>query len=346
MKLLVSAVDHSANIHLKRLHGEFREDIELMGIFEKGLGNPHIDLSALAVMGFVDALKRLPFFLELSRRMTEMAKEADKVLLIDGSGFNLPLAQKIKQRNPGKEIIYYILPQAWAWKRRRIRVLERTIDTLASILPFEPGLYSKGAPITYVGHPLLDEIPRVKHRLTHTGKIAFMPGSRAAEIRRLMPVYKSLRARLNCEAVLVIPPNFTRDAVSQLYGDLSGFIPVHQAHDTLYDCDFAFVCSGTATLEAALIGTPLVLSYIARPLDFIIASRLVKLKMIGLANILFDQYRGDRLHPELIQDDVSVENLIAAYRELDREAFLEKAKQLRTYLGQGSARRVARLIEA
>ena len=126
MKLLVSALEHSANVHLKSLKNELSDDVEFIGIFNNELGKPIVDLRSLAIMGFVDALKKLRFFFKLADEMTELAKDADKVLLIDSSGFNLPLAKKIKKKYPDKEIIYYILPQAWAWKRKRIGVLAKT----------------------------------------------------------------------------------------------------------------------------------------------------------------------------------------------------------------------------
>lgn len=345
MKLLVSALEHSANIHLKALKQKLSRETRFVGVFDKRLGDPLIDLSALAVMGFVDAVGKLPFFLRLSRQMVDLARKADKVLLIDSSGFNLPLAKKIKKRFPDKHILYYILPQAWAWQKRRIPALERTVDSLASILPFEPGHYSKKAPIAYVGHPLLDEIPTYKHGLSRTGKIAFMPGSRGAEIRRLMPVYRALRRKIPCEAFLVIPPYFHGEKIQDLYGDLSGFRLVRDAHGTLAACDFAFVCSGTATLEAALVGVPFVLSYIAKPVDFFIAKRFVKLDHIGLANIMFTKFKGYPLHPELIQDEVRVENLLNAHDSMDRNAYYDNAMQLRAYLQHGSAARVAEMIE-
>ena len=171
MKILVSAFEHSANIHLKALTKEFTTDVELVGVFDASLGKPIVDLRSLAIMGIVDALKKLPFFLGLSKQMLSLVPEVDKVLLIDSSGFNLPLAKKIKKKYPDKEIIYYILPQAWAWKKKRIPVLARTIDHLASILPFEPSYYPEDAPIEYVGHPLLDEIPRFKEMLVLLGVV-------------------------------------------------------------------------------------------------------------------------------------------------------------------------------
>lgn len=345
MKILVSALEHSANVHLKSLKKELSDDIEFIGIFDESLGKPIVDLRSLAIMGFVDALKKLRFFFKLNDEMLQLSKEADKVLLIDSSGFNLPLAKKIKKKYPQKEIIYYILPQAWAWKKKRIPVLAKTIDKLCSILPFEPSYYPKEAPIEYVGHPLLDQIKKFKESLNDEVKnIVFMPGSRKGEITKLMPVFKELLKRLHVKATLVIPAHFSKGDIKALYGDLSGFEVSHEPHEALYDADFAFICSGTATLEAALIGVPFVLSYIAKPLDYFIASRLVKLDYIGLGNIMFSQYKKEALHPEFIQEDVTAENLLQAYTHYDREKFLENSKSLRGYLKHGSSQRMAEII--
>jgi lipid-A-disaccharide synthase len=346
MKLLVSALEHSANVHLKALKNELGDDVEFEGIFDSSLGKPLIDLRALAIMGFVDALKKLPFFFKLADRMVARAEECDKVLLMDSSGFNLPLAKKLKKRYPDKEIIYYILPQAWAWKRKRIPVLERTIDRLASILPFEQEYYSPNAPIEYVGHPLLDEIKQFKETASpEIRRVAFMPGSRKSEIRRLMPLFREVRSRLNAEAVLVVPKHFSKEELNDIYGNLSLFIVAHDAHEVLYESDFAFICSGTATLEASLIGTPFVLAYVAKPLDYLIARTLVKLDYIGLANIMFSRFKGRALHPELIQGDVTADALLDAMKRIDRAQFLEDAKALRGYLKHGSSARVAQIIE-
>jgi len=346
MKILVSALEHSANIHLKSLKNELSEDVEFIGIFDKELGESIIDLRSLAIMGFVDALKKLRFFLKLNNRMVKLARDVDKVLLIDSSGFNLPLAKKIKKKYPNKEIIYYILPQAWAWKKKRIPVLEKTIDHLASILPFEKEYYSKNAPIEYVGHPLLDQIHEFKEHLSDEVKsIVFMPGSRKGEIKKLLPIFKEVQKKLGIESTIIIPKHFTKEDIKEVYGSLSGFKTAHDAHKALLEADFAFICSGTATLEASLIGTPFVLTYIARPLDYYIANKLVKLDYIGLANILFSKFNNRSLHPELIQDSVSAKNLLKAYGEYDRSRFLEGSKALREYLKHGSSKIVAKIIE-
>ncbi|MCX6074798.1 MAG: lipid-A-disaccharide synthase [Campylobacterales bacterium] len=345
MKLLVSALEHSANVHLRYLLKELGEDVELCGIFDASLGESIVDLRSTAIMGFVDALKKLRFFFRLKDQMVELAEDVDKVLLIDSSGFNLPLAKSLRKRYPHKEILYYILPQAWAWKKKRIPVLEKTITKLCSILPFEPSYYSPNAPIEYVGHPLLDEITVTKSNLNPTGIITFMPGSRPGEIKKLMAIFKEVRSRIECHAMLVIPPHFNTVKIDELYGDISDFTVTHEAHTTLAASDFAFICSGTATLEACLIKTPFVLVYIAKKLDYIIGRALIKLEYVGLGNLLFVHKYARALHPEFIQDDVTAENLYNSYLHMNREKFFNDASALHSLLGHGSARRVSDIIK-
>jgi lipid-A-disaccharide synthase len=346
MKILVSALEHSANIHLKSLKNELNDDVEFIGIFDSELGKPIVDLRSLAIMGFVDVLKKIRFFFKLNAQMVDLASEVDKVLLIDSSGFNLPLAKKIKKRYPDVEIIYYILSQAWAWKKKRIPVLAKTIDKLCSILPFEKDYYPDDAPISYVGHPLLDQISKFKDSLDDEVKnILFMPGSRKGEISKLMPIFHEVREQLGIKAVIAIPEYFSKDEVVEIYGDLSSFEIVYDSHKALYEADFAFICSGTATLEAALIGTPFILSYIAKPLDYFIASKFVKIEYIGLSNIMFSKYKQREIHPEFIQDEVTSFNLIKAYKEYNKDSFLDDSKTLRAYLENGSSANVARVIQ-
>ena len=346
MKILVSALEHSANVHLKSLKKELDSSVEFIGIFDHELGTPIVDLRSLAIMGFVDVLKKIRFFFKLNAQMVDLAEDVDKVLLIDSSGFNLPLAKKIKKKYPNKEIIYYILPQAWAWKKKRIPVLAKTVDKLASILPFEKEYYPQNAPITYVGHPLLDTIKNFKQELnTEMKNIVFMPGSRKGEISKLMPIFHAVRKELNIQATIIIPEYFTDEEVLALFGDLKDFKVVHETHTTLYKSDFAFICSGTATLEAALIGIPFILAYIAKPLDYFIASRLVKLDYLGLSNIMFSKFNNRAIHPEFIQDDVSVENLVQSYRAYNTQTFLDDSMRLREYLAYGSSKNIAKMIE-
>lgn len=344
MKLLVCALETSSNLHLEALLKELPKDIELIGIFSNKLGNPTYDISDLAVMGFVDVLKKIRFFLRLNKEMAELSCQADKVLLMDSSGFNLPLAKKIKKLDPKKEVIYYILPQAWAWKRGRIPKIEKYCDTLCSILPFEKDYYSKKDMIHYVGHPLLDEITTFKEHLIDTNTIAFMPGSRKGEITKLLPIYKELVKKIDAKPILIIPPKFTKEYIDEVYGDISEFEISNDTHKTLQEVDFAFICSGTATLEAALIGTPFVLAYIAKKLDYFIGTKLVKLQYVGLANIFFDKMGKTPIHKEFLQEEVTIENLLEEYLNLDRKKFLQNSKLLRQYLQNGSSKNTAKLI--
>jgi len=346
MKLLVSALEPSSNLHLKEVL-KHSGDIELIGIFDKSLGTPLYDLSQLAIMGFVDAIKKIRWFFKVADEMVTLAQDADKILLMDSSGFNLPLAKKLKQAYPEKEIIYYILPQVWASRPKRVKKLEAYCDRLLGILPFEVEYYSSKA--EYIGHPLLDEIRLYKERSSTEKKsketIAYLPGSRKSEITRLMPIYRELRQKLGKHnALIIIPISFSDEKIVEFYGDIDGFEIVRDTQQALYRSDFAFICSGTATLEAALIGIPFTLNYIAKKIDFFIGTKILKIKQVGLANIILTHYNGTTLHNELLQEQVTVENLLQEYEQTDRAIFAEKAKELKEYLGHGSSENVARIV--
>jgi len=342
MKLLVSALEPSSNLHLKEVL-KHTKDVELIGIFDKSIeeGSPLYDISEMAIMGVVDALKKLRWFFKVADEIVELAKDADKILLMDSSGFNLPLAKKLKEKYPDKEIIYYILPQIWASRPKRAKKLEQYCDKLLGILPFETDFYQ--SKVQYIGHPLLDEID-----VTHDAEaesIAFMPGSRKSEINRLLPIFKEVRKKLsNKKALLIIPSSFSEEKIKDLYGDISMFEISKDTHTALVQSEFAFICSGTATLEAALIGTPFTLSYIAKKIDFFIGTKLLGITQVGLANIILTNYNNTILHKEILQEEVTVDNLLKEYYNTDRKIFAEKAKELREYLSHGSSENVAKII--
>ncbi|WP_298961565.1 lipid-A-disaccharide synthase [uncultured Campylobacter sp.] len=203
---------------------------------------------------------------------------------------------------------------------------------------------AKTAKYSFVGHPLLDEIKFQKTSYEKQGKIAFMPGSRRAEISRLMPIFRALAPKFeNSERTLIIPPHLM-DQRDEIYGPLDGFSIANDTPATLKDCDFAFICSGTATLEAALIGTPFVLCYKARAFDVWLARKLVKLKHVGLANIIFDFLGEEPLHEELLQGEVSAQNLLAAYERCDAAKFKLASEKLLDYLKFGSSENVAKIL--
>ncbi|CAA6806874.1 MAG: Lipid-A-disaccharide synthase (EC, partial [uncultured Sulfurovum sp.] len=337
-KVLVSALEPSSNLHLKEVL-KHTQEVELLGIFDKSLGDPLYDISQMAIMGVVDAIKKLRWFFKVADEMVELAKDADKILLMDSSGFNLPLAKKLKIAYPNKEIIYYILPQIWASRPKRAIKLEKYCDRLLGILPFEVDYYQSKA--QYIGHPLLDEI-HIENYTKEKEYIAFMPGSRKSEISKLLPVFKEVRKELqHKKAILIIPKSFSDDKIKTLYGDISTFEIEKESHSALSKSEFAFICSGTATLEAALIGTPFTLSYIAKKVDFFIGTKLLGITQVGLANIILTNYNQTTLHKELLQEEVTVENLMQEYHETNRNIFSQKAEELKEYLGHGSSENVA-----
>jgi lipid-A-disaccharide synthase len=333
LKLLVSALEPSANLHLEPILNAL-EQCEIYGIFDERFGKPLMPSRAFSIMGFLDALPKIRKAKKAIKIMARMSFFVDKVLLIDSPAFNLPLAKAIKTINPNVEIIYYILPKVWAWKPKRVEAMEKYCTVLASIFPFEQQFYTKAV---YVGNPLLDEIPLFKLRYEETGIVSFFPGSRKSEIRSLFPIYKELASKIEGkEKWLVIPAHYDYREIAEIYGDIHDFKICRNTYEALERSEFAFVCSGTATLEAALVGVPFVLAYKAKALDYWIAKQFVKLKHVGLANIIFDFENKEPLHEELLQEEVYAQRLFEAYESVDREAFFSRITELRKILGHGS----------
>ena len=280
---------------------------------------------------------------------TNSPKPFDAVLCIASPAFNIPFAKALNAAGVRAKKIYYILPQVWAWKKGRIPIIEANFDELASILPFDGQFFSKS---TFVGHPLLDELKEFKDesdfemilsKEESKKTLSFLPGSRRSEIKRLMPVFRELALNFKGEKILCVPP-FNLARLDELYGDTKGFKVVTNTPQALKKSDFAFICSGTATLEAALIGTPFILTYKAKAIDVFIARLFVRLKHIGLANIMCDFAGKTELNPEFLQNEVSAKNLFEAYRKFDFKEFFDKVSFLKNYLHFGSAKNVAKML--
>lgn len=341
MRLLVSAMEPSANLHLKAV-AKHLNGCEYIGIFDESLGTPLYSPNEFGVMGFIDVFGKYFKAKEAIKELVFLARDADKVLLIDAPAFNIPLAKAIKQKYPEKEIVYYILPKVWAWKKKRAKKVMRYTDKQLSIFPFEDLFYPSA---TYVGNPLMDEIATFKEELTEGGTVAYLAGSRRREIRSLMPVIKSLQGRLSQKrSLLVIPAHLNETDIEELYGDISGFEVIRDTHEAVLEAEYAFVCSGTATLETALIGTPLSLIYIANKWEYKIAKMVMKLPFVGLANLLYYFDGKEAMHPEFLQEDVTVGNLLKAYEEDDRSAYFKKSLELRKMLGGNCSSRVAEIL--
>ena len=339
MKLLISALEPSANLHLEPLLATL--DVEISGIFDYRFGTPLYPSSEFSVMGFWDVIPKIKKAKHAIKEMVLLAKDADSVLLIDAPSFNLPLARAIKEKYPDKKITYYILPKVWAWKKGRVKKVEKYCDNLASIFPFESEFYNKS---TYVGNPLLDEITLEKNPDITYNTIAFMPGSRKGEIKRLMPIFREIAEEIEGDKVIIVPPFLKGEDLTELYGDISEFNISYIMEETLAHSDFAFICSGTATLEAAIIGVPFVLTYKAKELDYKIAKLFVKLPYVGLANIILDFAGKSALHQEFLQEDATKEKLLYAYQNFDKEAFHEGAQTLKSLLQSGSTKNLINLL--
>lgn len=378
---LITALEPSANLHLKELLRALKSEVgegnlSIFGIYDENLckefafvNKPHYSSHEFSAMGFVEVL---PLIFKAKRAIKELtnlalkrqnaqsvenssfdtqnlAKPFDAVLCIDSPAFNIPFARALNDAGVRAKKIYYILPQVWAWKRGRIPVIEANFDELASILPFDAQFFSKAK---FVGHPLLDELKefkdegdfeRILSKEEHKKVISFLPGSRRSEITRLMPIFRELALNFKGEKILCVPP-FNIAKIDELYGDTSAFKVVTNTPQALKKSDFAFICSGTATLEAALIGTPFILAYKARAIDVLIARLFVRLKHIGLANIMCDFAGKNELNPEFLQGAVSAKNLFEAYRKFKYKPFFDKVSFLKNYLRFGSAKNLAKML--
>ena len=342
MKLLVSALEPSANLHLESLLKKV-DNIEIDGIFDKRFGKAKYYSDKFSVMGIMDVIPKIFQAKKAIKELAVLSLECDKVLLIDAPAFNLPLAKAIKKINPTIEIIYYILPKAWVWKKGRIKVVEKFCDIQASIFPFENKFYKNSL---FVGNPLIEQIKEYKKGVTQNGIVAFLAGSRKSEIKALMPVFRGVAKSIKEKKLLIVPKNFSGREIEEIYGDISEFEISFDTHTALLNSDFAFVCSGTASLEAALIGTPFLLVYIAKKIDYFIAKSFIDLKFVGLANIILDFENLKPLHRELLQNEVNRENLLKEYKELDREKFFESSKELRELLSINKKEELFKLISS
>jgi lipid-A-disaccharide synthase len=335
MKLLISSLEPSANLHLEEILK--REKFEILGIFDEKFGDTLYSSKEFAVMGFLDVLPKIKKAKEAIKKMAEISKNCDKVLLIDAPSFNIPLAKEIKKVNPNIEIIYYILPKVWAWKKGRIKIINELIDKKAYIFPFEREYWNK----TYVGNPLLDEITTFRDNKIYN-QVAFLAGSRKSEIKSLMPIFREIAKKIDVKKVLVVPKTYEDDL--EIYGDISDFELSFDTHKTLLKSDFAYICSGTATLESAIIGTPFVLMYKARQIEYLIAKMFVKLNYVGLANIIFEKEGLEQFHKEYLQK-FDIDELISDYENSNLENWLEKSKKLKEILKFGSSENVIKLLK-
>ena len=302
----------------------------------------------LAFMGFAEVIRNLRTILRNLQDCKEDIERfrPDAIVLIDYPGFNLRIAEHAHKL--GIPVHYYISPQVWAWKPGRVRSIARTVDHMHVILPFEKDWYAeKGMEVDFVGHPLLDELPIDPGKERIPDRIALLPGSRRQEIASMLPLMLKMVPRFpDHRFVVAAAPSVPDEVYAQLIGNSPVEVVKGRTYEVLATAHAALVTSGTATLEAALLGVPLVICYRGSALNVWLARRLVNIKFIGLANLIM----GREVVTELIQSDLNEERLEKELRALigngdRRNAILKDLEQLRQRLGgPGASRKVAMAV--
>jgi len=318
---MVIAGEVSGDMHAARLVAAIRQASPHASFF--GIGGDELracgvelfhDTDEMAVMGLAEVLSRYGFFRRVFKEMIALAEERqpDAVILVDYPGFNLRLAKQLHKR--GIKVIYYICPQVWAWHRSRIPHMAAIVDHLITIFPFEADHFSgTGLPVTFAGHPLVETCRRAREAplsdLQWSGapKVALLPGSRNQEIRRMLPVMWAAAQHIETKHpgasfVIAAPSPRVETMVRNVLarhpaGPGSWTIVQGQTREVLRRADAAMVASGTATIEAALMRCPMVVTYKVAPLTYLLGKLLVHVNHIGMVNIV----AGREICPELIQ---------------------------------------------
>ena len=278
----------------------------------------------LSIMGLTEVVGQAGTILSSYRKIRRaiLGKDGarpDLVILIDFPDFNLRLAG-VAKRN-GIPVFYYVGPQVWAWRRYRIGTLARRVDRLAVVFPFETDLYKGLTRVDFVGHPALETVRadstrsfvRAELGLSEEQRlVAVLPGSRRAEINSLLPIFQGALARQrDVRGVIALAGEELRPTAESL-ADPDLPILTGRTWDLVAAADLVLLSSGTATLETALLGTPMVVAYQLSPLSFAIAKRLVQVDHIAMPNLILER----RAVPELVQDEVTVDRVAAAASEI------------------------------
>jgi lipid-A-disaccharide synthase len=311
----------------------------------------------LSIVGLPEIAKALPMFLRAFRDLKRAAvkRKPDAVILVDFPDFNLKLAKSLKKA--GLKIIYYISPQLWAWRKHRLATIKKYVDLIITILPFEKDWYEKRgvSHVEYVGSPLAMEVhPNIsrkefcqKHGFNDEARIvSLLPGSRSKEVVRILPVMlgaaEIVRTKLpNTQFVIAAQPTVIDEIkqIVELKPEWSGSFTIVQdeTYDALYASDAAAVTSGTATLEAGIIGTPMAIVYKTSALNYRLFEPMISVDHYGLINLI----AGERVGKELIQHEFTraslAEELIDLLQSENNSRMREKLLLVTEKLGRGGA---------
>ncbi|MCX6639161.1 MAG: lipid-A-disaccharide synthase [bacterium] len=377
-QIMIIAGEVSGDLHASGLIREFnllRGDCHFFGVggdlmADAGCENLY-SVREVAFLGFVEVIRHLPFIRKMMNTLVAacLKRRPQVLVLVDYPGFNLRFAARLRKYPELKNlpILYYVSPQVWAWHSSRIPQIARLVNRMAVIFDFEAPLYeSVGLRTDFVGHPLLDNLVIRKEKEAfrqefsikrHELLIALLPGSRKQEVSNLLPIflqaYELLKLRFpNLHAMVggasALSPEFYTDIMDRVgYRDDRVRILSGQTYDLVNAADLALVASGTATLETAIIGTPLIMAYKMSPLSFQLAKHLVKIPNVALVNIV----AGKQIVPECLQRDAVPDKLAdeAATLLTDpvrRKEMIAELAIVKQKLGApGASKRVAAILQ-
>ena len=367
MRILLVAGEASGDLHGADLVSALKAQQPQIEVF--GVGGPTlrgvgmqilVDTATIAGMGLFEAADKIRAILRTYRELTSLLRTdpPDLLVLIDFPEFNLRLA-KIAKR-VGVRVFYYISPQVWAWRKRRVHTIAKRVDLLAAVFPFEPDFYAAhGCSVEFVGHPLVDRVRPTRSRKDTLQRyqldpnrktIVLLPGSRTQEVRYLLPPLLQATTALGdtYQFVLAVASTLDQQTLLAEVEAHSANIQVVQGdtYNLVHAADLAIVASGTATLETALLERPMVIVYRMAPLTYALARLFVRVPYIGMPNLI----AGRRVVPELVQGQVTAPNIAAAARQLLTDSHTysvaqEGLREVRKRLGKpGAAKRAAGLI--
>ena len=361
--VLIIAGEVSGDLHGASLIRELKKLDSSLKIF--GIGGDkmqaegmeliyHID--KMAFLGFVEVIKHLPFIKKVQRNIIDEVKKRKvrEVVLIDYPGFNLNLAKKLKQLDLKLELIYYITPQVWAWGKGRVNKIKELFNKVLVVFPFEEKFFkSKNVNAEFVGHPLIQEINSYKFLTRDQLNKKFdldpakeilliLPGSRKQEVESIFPeaikAANKLSHEFNMQIVVACSSSIDEKVFYGLTEQKNFKVVKDYTYDLLKHSKFGIVKSGTSTLEAGLMELPMVIIYKTSLLTYKIGKSLVKIKNIGMANIVLDE----QVVPELIQNEANAENIYdTAKNILSNNALLNqiklKLRRIKEVLGDKNA---------
>jgi lipid-A-disaccharide synthase len=364
---MIIAGETSGDLHGGMLVKELKKldpGLEIYGIGGERMHEAGMELiyhiKEFSFMGFVEVLGHLPFIRSVFKKLEELlvSRKPDLLVLIDYPGFNLRFGKIAKKA--GIDVVYYISPQVWAWGKRRIRLIRRLVKRILVILPFEEKFYQRvKVPVIYVGNPLRDVVkPSMtresfcrQHGLDQNKHlIALLPGSRHQEVERILPAMLEACQMLygenkDLQFALGLAPHVDKMMIADQLDEssINAAMIEGKAYDLMAHSRLVLVASGTATLEAGISGTPMIIIYKTNTLSYIIGKSLVKLPFIGLVNLV----AGKKVVPEFLQWEARPGAIYLMSKMLiedgpPRQAVIEELAKIPQILGEpGAARKAA-----